>query len=311
MTFSTLSNWGPSTTPSTIKQLTLATCIIAILSAAIQTLFDQFGLTPGPQDLLSLSWRCVAKGYVWQPLTYLFIQESMPNGLTFFYLLSLFFSLYMLWILGTSIIEMVGKGPFLQLYFGSGIMAGLIALALMPLTGDYTRLAGNAPSLLALLIVWSMAFSEAEVMLFFLIPIKAKWLVAGVIGAILLVTLSHLDFSSLFLYLSSILIGYGYATIAWGWHSPFPQTEPLDCWLASFGMRLRQKAPKWKHTHSSKTSTSNEKEKIIDMHTGKSLSDDDAFVDAMLAKISKHGESCLSWHERRRLQQISERKMRK
>jgi len=51
------------------------------------------------------------------------------------------------------------------------------------------------------------------------------------------------------------------------------------------------------------------KPNVIDMNTGKPLDDDDAFVDAMLAKISKQGENSLSWSERRRLNLISERKM--
>lgn len=50
--------------------------------------------------------------------------------------------------------------------------------------------------------------------------------------------------------------------------------------------------------------------KIVDIQTGQQWSsNDDAFIDSMLTKISKHGEASLTPSERRRMQNISERKM--
>jgi hypothetical protein len=121
----------------------------------------------------------------------------------------------------------------------------------------------------------------------------------------LLVTLSQGDFPDLILYISAILFGYCYAAIAWGWSSPFEFTQPVDSALAALGLRLRPYLPKWAMPKYKVEG----KPKIIDMNTGKPLSDDDAFVDSMLVKISKQGEESLSWSERRRLKLISERKM--
>jgi len=302
----TLPSFGPGFTPKTITWLILVTVIVSLLSAVTQTLMNQFGYYPGPQDIFSLSWwGFFTKGYIWQPITYLFVQGPIQNGITFSYLITLFFNMYLVWILGTHLVEIRGRGPFLRLYFISGILAGALSLLFIHLTGKYAVLAGAGPSVLALLTVWSMAFPETEIMLFFLIPMKAKWIIAGLFGAILLVTLTQGDFPDLVLYISAILFGYTYAAMAWGWPSPFEFTQPLDSRLAALGLRLRPYLPHWampKHKVEGKPN-------VIDMNTGKPLDDDDAFVDAMLAKISKQGENSLSWSERRRLNLISERKM--
>lgn len=306
-----LSQWGPVVTPPTIKHLIIWTCVLAILSAIIQLLFDQFELSPGPLQLFSLSWWGINNLYLWQPLSFLFVQPYSPSGITFFSLISLFFTMYMLWVLGTTIYELVGKRSFLRFYFFCGITAGILALFMMPLTGKYGMLAGPAPAILALLTAWSMAYPESEVLLFFLIPIKAKWIMVGLVGAILLITFSQWDIANLFLYIFAIFLGYAYACLAWGWHSPFPLTQRIDSALAATGLKLRRYAsiPKWLKFDKSKTSSpSSSPDKMIDINTGAPLINDDLFIDQMLAKISKHGERSLSWSERRRMQHISERK---
>lgn len=307
-----LSQWGPLVTPPTIKHLIIWTCVLVVLSAVIQSISDQFGLSPGPIQLFSFSWWGINNLYIWQPLTFLLIQPYSSSGVTFFSLISLFFSMYMLWILGTAIYELVGRRAFLRFYFICGIAAGIFALLMMPLTGKYAMLAGSAPAILALLTAWSMAYPETEIVLFFLIPIKAKWIMAGLAGAILLITFSQWDIASLFLYLSAIFFGYVYACLAWGWRSPFLITQRMDSLLATLGLGLRRyiTVPQWLKFNKGKSqpSSSTTENKVIDIGTGAPPANDDAFVDQMLSKISKHGERSLSWSERRRMQQISERK---
>ena len=95
MNYTTLSSWGPDKTPSAIKQLVLFTALVAILSAGAQSILEQFGIFPGPQNFLSLSWWGLDNGYVWQPLTFLFIQKS-SGGLSFYFFINLFFLFFFL-----------------------------------------------------------------------------------------------------------------------------------------------------------------------------------------------------------------------
>lgn len=307
MNYTTLSSWGPEKTPATIKHLIITTCCIAIASAAIQDLFDLFDIFPGPQSYLSLSWWGLQRGYLWQLFSFIFVQET-STGLSFSFLVALTFSMLILWSIGSAILDIIGKASFLRLYFFGTFAAAILTLLSILITGQYETIAGITPALIILLTVWAMAFPETEILLFFLIPVKAKWLVISVIGAFLLISLSHLDFSSLFLYLFATLIGYGYAVMAHSWYSPFAFTLPFDLWLSRIASFIRRHNPLPKKTPKDVKSS---EIKIIDLSSRhSSLNDDDAFVDAMLTKISKRGEESLSRSERQRLQNISNKKMR-
>jgi membrane associated rhomboid family serine protease len=300
---SLLSSVGPSETPSTITKLIAWTVSLSLLSSLVQTIFDQFDIFPGPRIIFSLNWWGISQGYVWQLFTYLFIQDSSIKGINFTYLLSLFFNMYLLWVIGTDIIQMKGKGAFLRFYFFIGITIGIVAILLMPLTGKYAFLSGPSGILLALLTIWSMAFPENELLLFFLLPIKTKWIATGIITSVLLVTLSEWDLTYFIFYLTAVLFGYLYVAISWGWRTPFAFTSALDSKLTMLGLSLQKYIPRMKSKNKG-----SEKTKIVDLQTGKRLTADEEFIELMLSKISKHGESSLSWSEKKRMQQISERK---
>jgi hypothetical protein len=208
--------------------------------------------------------------------------------------------MYILWILGSAILDAVGTKSFLRLYFFSGIGAGILALATMYLTRRYSIVAGPFPSILATITVWSMLNPDANVLLFFLFPIRAKWLFAGILGSILLVNISQGDIVSLVLYFSGALLGYLYAVLAWDLKSPFAWTHRFDRFLASCAEKMR--------TGTAKAQEIGRQAKILDIQTGKPIQDDESFVDAMLTKIAKKGEKSLTWRERHRLNSISARK---
>jgi membrane associated rhomboid family serine protease len=296
----------PAKTPPVIKNLIMWTAIIAIATAIIQGGFDQLGVFPGPEALLSLSWMGLQQGYMWQPLTYLFMLDRQ-DGLTFSSTLSLGFNMYLIWFIAGSLYETVGKWPLLRLYFISGALAGLVAIAVAHAAGQHVFLGGIGASMAALLMVWCMAFSTAEIFLFFLLPIKAKFLFSMILGAFFLTSLMAGDVASMLLYPVGALIGYIYAAMGWGWHTPFAFTEPLDQQLATWGLALRRRL---KVISKAAPKDAQGKEKIIKLQPEPEIGDD-AFVDLMLAKISKFGERSLSKAEHRRMQEISDRKARK
>lgn len=302
MTYTTTYQWGPGVTPKVISRLITWTCVITICSALLQALFDHLSIAPGPQDLLGLSWHGMQQWYLWQPITYLFIQSSY-QGISFFFLLTLLFSMYLIWVLGSNLVERIGAASFLRFYLFCGIASGVFCLLLMPLTGQYSFLAGPAPSILAIMLAWSMFHPETEILLFFLIPLKAKWVLAFIIAAILLTNLSQGDLVTLSLYISALVFAYLYAVMAWGAQTPFAFTHHFDSYLAKKGDRLFALFSKklFKHQPS--------KSKIFDIKTGEAVLDDDQFIDAMLTKISRSGEKSLSKSERTRMQRISDRKM--
>lgn len=284
---------GPEFTPWGIRFLIFITCLVSILCAlTVPIMTNIYGL-PGAGWLLSLSWTGYQSYYYWQLFSYLFVENGNLAGITFFFLLTLAFDMYILWVMGTSILESVGTAPFMRFYFLSGLMAAIAALIAMGITGQHPILSGPTPAILALLMVWAMKNPENELMLYFLIPVKAKWLMAIIVGSILLINLSQLAWVSLAFYVAGPLFGYAYAVLFWEMEGPFAFTKIFDKILDKFGSLIR---------------TGKNKAKIFDIRTGEPPLDDEAFIDAMLAKIARKGEQSLTWNERKRLDAISTKK---
>ncbi|MCE5317170.1 MAG: rhomboid family intramembrane serine protease [Parachlamydia sp.] len=295
--------WGPEFTPATIRNLIFLTAGISLISALSEPLLNILFNLPGPAYLFSLSWQGLQRGYLWQFVTYLFFQDTEGHGLSLSFLIGLTFNIYLLWVMGTDLMEKVGKWPFLRFYFAAGIAAGLAAIGVMSLTGQYAILSGPTPSIIAVLTAWTLFNPEAELYIFFLFSIKAKWLWSILAGAFIISSLSHMDWVSLGYYGTAILAGYVAAVAAWDQRGPFRWMRPFDALFAAIGrgisgiFSLRPGDVK--------------KGKIIDFKTGDPLLDDNQFVDSMLEKISKQGESSLTWKERQRLQEISKAKQKK
>lgn len=279
-----------SNTPKSLIYLISITALISILSALLNGLFSYFFNSSGPEDWLSLSLYGLKNFYIWQPITYLFTQYSGPSGITISFLISLSINLYILWLLGSSIIQRTSQKSFFKLYFGSGVVAGIIAILVMKMTGQNSVLSGPLSALLALLTFWTMLYQDAELRFFFLLELKAKWLLAAVFIGLLLSSLSSFDLGSFALYLTGALCGYVYGILVHGLKSPFPFLDRFQ--------EILLKIFKKKDENEGK---------IIDFKTEKAL-DDEIFVDKMLSKISQHGEDSLTFFERKRLDEISKRK---
>lgn len=290
MSYASDFQFGPEETPKPLLYLISSIAIISIASTLFNGLFTYFLGTTGPEDWLGLSWYGIQHFFLWQPISYLFTHNSYSAGISISYLISLFFNLYILWVLGSAIIERIGLKPFFKLFFVSGVVSGLVALLMMKLTSQAAVLSGPGSAILALLSFWTLLYSEADLRFFFIFQFKAKWLTAGIFIAILLSSLSQLDFVSLGLYLTGMICGYLYGIIIYDLKGPFPFLNSFEEFIVGLFAK--------------KSETSG---KIIDIKTGKSI-DDDLFVDAMLAKISKNGEDSLTYSERKRLDEISKRK---
>lgn len=284
--------WGPSKTPPVVSFLIIAICAVSIVTALLNKIAFSFGYSP--VDMLSLTPGFITSFQLWKPVTFL-LQSPGHNGITGSFLINLLFACYVIWFMGSDIVERLGKSSFLKIFFGAGILSGFIVLYAMYQWGRYPSISGPGPGILALFIVWSMIYPNRELFLFFIIKIEARWLVAGVLAAIFLVNLSQGDFKDLWLYLLAALLGYLYAVAFWGLRSPFPKTHAFDDWLS------KAASSRWPFK---KDET--QKSKIFDFRTGETIQSDEEFLDEMLVKISKHGESSLTRKERARLERISQ-----
>ncbi len=200
--------WGPSDTPRVVKWVLLITLVISLLASLLNPAFLKVLAIPGPQNWLELSLEGLKHGFFWQPISYLFVQRNGEEGVGFFLLTSLAFDLYVLWIIGSMVQERVGSLRFLFLYLGAGAVAGLAAIAVAFFAKQGFILAGPTPSLLALFVCWVMYYPTSEMRLFFLIPLRTKWILATVVVFICLVTLLQLDEIAFTHYAVAMAFGY-------------------------------------------------------------------------------------------------------
>jgi membrane associated rhomboid family serine protease len=115
---------------------------------------------------------------LWQPLTYMFLHGN---------LLHIFFNLFALWMFAGELELRWGSKTFLQYYIFSGVGAGIfIAIMNYVIFLNYNATPitiGASGALYAILLAYGLTWPNREVLLYFLFPIKMKYLVI-IFGAI-------------------------------------------------------------------------------------------------------------------------------
>ena len=293
---------GSSSIEKIVKWTILLTLLLSFFSLCSNGLFTKLFTIPGPQQILSLSVWGIHKGFIWQFFSYLFVQPILGEGISFSLLLHIFFDLYLLWSIGSAIVQMKGKKNFVGLYYGGGIFVGLIGYISLAIAGSSLPFAGATPAIYILLISWVFLFPEARIMLFLTIPMRAKWLVFGLIGVNLFLDFSNGNFFEFIITLSSLLYGYLYAVLVWETLSPFPRFHSIEQKLIYY---KRKVIGQFQFDSLTATYAGSENAKVYDFKTGQAILDDETFMNACLKKISVHGIKGLSLRERWRMNRIS------
>lgn len=284
--------FGPNRTQKALKYLLLWTLGTSLFAALFNNFFPQVLGWSSPYDWLSLSRWGISHYFFWQFLTYIFV-HPFAQGVSFSFLFSLAFNLYLIWIVGSALLEKRGIASFLSFYFLSGIFVGLILFGAQTLFGSQLPFSGNTAVLYSLLITWLILNPDAQILLLVGMPLRAKSLVLTILAANLLIDISTGDWQHAIAYLAGAIFGYLYPVAIWKIPSPFTSLRPLEKILVG-----KRKA----------AMPSNARAKIYDFKTGQAILNDEEFLDAMLSKISLYGKKSLTWRERWRLRRISRRK---
>jgi membrane associated rhomboid family serine protease len=163
--------YGPAGLLPGVKWLLIVNCSIFVLNyfaelAGYGGLFLYFGLWP--QMLLT-------KGWIWQLVTYLFLHD--PHGF-----MHILFNMLILWMIGADLEQDWGTKRFLKYYFLCGIGAGVSVVLVNMLTGENAHTIGASGAIYGLLLAFGVLYPDRIVLLLFLFPIKAKYMVM-ILGA--------------------------------------------------------------------------------------------------------------------------------
>lgn len=127
------------------------------------------GITVGSIGLEPIVWSFLP----WQLITYQFMHGSFSHIL---------FNLFALWMFGMEIENLWGSKKFVYFYLLCGTVAGLFQLFISPLLGmGAGPTIGASGAVFGILLAFAMLFPDRQIYLYFLIPVRAKYLIGFLI----------------------------------------------------------------------------------------------------------------------------------
>ena len=144
--------------PPATQAILLANVAIYFLDVLLaHALFGPFALWPIGNNF-----------WPWQIGTYAFLHGSFEH---------LFFNMLGLWMFGSELEQLWGRKRYLQFYGASVVAAALTQLVVNALLGHGAPTIGASGGLFGLLLAFAMIFPNRIILLLFVIPMRAKWLV--------------------------------------------------------------------------------------------------------------------------------------
>ena len=218
----------------------------------------------------------------WQFVTYMFLHGG------FFHLV---FNMFMLWMFGSEMERTWGSETFVRFYFFTGIGAGVLSWVTAPTSTAVTI--GASGALFGVLLAYAMTFPNRMVLVYFLFPVKVKYLVIF-LGALNFLAAFNYTSTGIahFAHLGGLLFGYIY--IRWFGVSSWGRPRGKGWWDPAY---WSEAVRKWR---------TKRRLKIIDFQKRRDA-ERRREVDLILEKIAREGLPSLSARERRVLEEESDR----
>lgn len=250
-----------------VKKLLIANGVMFVITLAFSGLVPYLALTPA--QLLTEPWTL---------LTYMFVHRGP---------LHLLLNMLGLFFFGPVLEERWGSREFLKFYLVSGLGAALLSFVFL-----HTEIAGASGAVYGVMVAFALYWPDSPIYIYGIFPIKAKWLVGGMVALSVFFALSggrsgvaHLA------HLGGALAAFGYlksplAPASWGQVYTSPKVKK------SRPLFVRREKPE-------SAAAAAPEARTRDLH--RSLDD----VDRILDKISRGGMSSLTEEERQQLEEAS------
>jgi membrane associated rhomboid family serine protease len=233
---------------------------------------------------------------VWQLITYQFMHGGFGH---------IFFNMFALWMFGGSIEDVMGSKKFLIFYLLAGVSAGLFQLFITPLLSTSGAVTiGASGSIFGVLIAYAMFFPDNLIFLYFLIPVKAKYL----IGFLVLIEFFAVDSASSdvahLAHLGGALFGFLYIMFDKNSYVSLKNVFRKSYFYKSSSNSDFLKNP---FSNSNKTKSDAEDAKFYDLTKKEDIEVSQAEIDKILDKISQSGYQNLTEREKQILFQASKK----
>jgi len=268
-----------------IMPLSVLLIVVLIIAYALEQI-DIAYFHGAHLDYLILSPAGLRHGHVWQLLTFQFLHNGLWH---------LFCNLLGVWFFGRFVEARLGRVHFLGLYFLSGIVGGLLQSLLgfiFPLLFG-GPVVGASAGVFGLIAAFTTMEPESEILMFFLFPLRAKYLFYISAGIALFFTIVPSEPGMAHAaHLGGILFGAAY--VRWGVGSAWK----WGAWNPFRGKMRRERMIK-AATVAPKLRRRPRLDEAPDLPSEEFISQE---VDPILDKISAHGIQSLTDRERRILE---------
>jgi membrane associated rhomboid family serine protease len=167
------------------------------------------GMVEFLQGHLLLEPWAVAHGQVWQLVTYAFLPLDVLGAL---------FAMLALWFIGSYLEAQFGPRWLLEFYLvvtaGGGALASLLTFLHLPGLRPDTAMLGAWPPILGLMVAFAVYAGDQEVRLFFVLTLKAKYMVVIYVLFSLAILLKSGDKFGALTELCCAAVGYAYTRTA-------------------------------------------------------------------------------------------------
>ncbi|MBO6537282.1 MAG: rhomboid family intramembrane serine protease [Balneolaceae bacterium] len=228
----------------------------------------------------------------WRIVTYMFL-HSLSNPFHFI------FNMLWLWWMGRPVEERIGPRSFLTVYFGAGFAGAFIDI-IVSIAGNPVPVIGASGAVYGIMVAFAMLFPRTPIMLIFLPPIEARYVVSGLI-ALDVLFLNSGDNVARFVHLGGALGGYMLMRA----HANGTDLSLIPRYFEYLYMKFKPK-----NTSSSSSSTSKKpKNKKMSIVSDAEIIEEveQSELDEILEKISKSGYDSLSKEEKRKLFELSKK----
>lgn len=194
--------FGPGSLTPAVKWLLIANVVVFFAQLLAPSLTLIFGLRPA--DI-------VGRGWLWQPLTYMFLHAGVFH---------IGFNMLTLWMFGVQLEALWGTVFFARYFAICGVGAALTTVALSLLPFDFAQhiygslTVGASGAIYGVLLAYGLYFPRNQVLLFFLFPVSARVFVAitgvMVLYSALASTLAPAGGVAHFAHLGGLVVGWIY-----------------------------------------------------------------------------------------------------
>jgi len=148
--------------PNLMKYIVIGNVLVYFL-----TIFGSYGAVL----FLQFDWNAITHGEIWRLVTFIFFSgyTSMRDAIW------LVFFLYLYYMIGTTLEREWGTAKF-SLYYFSGVVLTVLTGIIIGLVSGHAQMAGASYVNLSMFFAFAMLYPDTQFLLFFIIPVKVKWL---------------------------------------------------------------------------------------------------------------------------------------